>query len=205
MSAYLGWLRAIRSARTAGSMRPLVQLNFVAQQDNVHELHELVELCDREDVAGIHVFHLNAYDAGLREQSLFTDPERARSCFEQAMKTAARLGVFLHLPPLDGQARSCRQPFEHLFIRHDGRVRGCCSAAFEPGLYGLEVGDLSQNPADLWRAPILEQFRAASEAGRDEDLPRPCQSCSFRLPELESHLRPLTKLPTLTGEPRVGA
>jgi MoaA/NifB/PqqE/SkfB family radical SAM enzyme len=204
MSAFLGWLRAVREARTPGSMRPLVQLNFVAQRDNVHELPELVELCDREDIAGIHVFHLNVYENSLRDRSLLTNPGTARPWFEQAGRDAARLGVFLHLPPLDGQARSCRQPFEHLFIRHDGRVRGCCSAAFEPGLYGLEVGDLSQDPADLWRAPILEQFRAASEAGRDEDLPKPCRNCSFRLPTLESHLRPLAKLPTLIGEHRVG-
>ena len=46
MSAFLGWLLAVREARAPGSMRPLVQLNFVAQRDNVHELPELVELCD---------------------------------------------------------------------------------------------------------------------------------------------------------------
>ncbi len=205
LSAYTGWLRATREARPAHTMRPLLQLNFVAQRSNVEELPELVELCNREGVAGIHVFHINVYDAELRDHSLLADPEQARPYFEQARERAAQLGVFLHLPPLHGQIRHCRQPFEHLFIRHDGRVRGCCSGAFEPGHYGLEVGDLEQSPEELWRAPILEQFRTASDNGRDEDLPAPCQNCSFRIPTLDAHMRPLQPRPTTIGEHRVGA
>ena len=202
LSAYLGWLRGVREARAADTFRPLLQLNFVAQRDNIAELPELVELCDREGVAGIDVVHINVYDGSGGEKSLLANPAGAEPWFEQARRIASRLGVFLHLPPLDGLAIPCRQPFEHLFIRHDGRVRGCCSAAFDPGDYGLEVGDLSLSPEQLWSAPILQQFRAASEQGRDEDLPTPCQSCSFRLPTLQAHLRPLQQPATRIGEHR---
>jgi radical SAM protein with 4Fe4S-binding SPASM domain len=173
----------------------MLQLNFVAQRANVEELPELVELCDREGIAGIDVFHINVYGGTETNPSLLNSPDFALPWFERAAERAAQLGVFLHLPPLTSEKRSCRQPFEHLFIRHDGRVRGCCSAVFEPGDYGLEVGDLSTNPEDLWRAPILEQFRRATEATRDQDLPTPCQTCSFRLPTLAAHQRPLALLP----------
>ncbi len=204
LSAFHGWVREVAKARPAGTMRPLLQLNFVAQTSNVMELPELIEWCDREGIAGVHVFHINLYGLNGTSSSLLSDPESARPWFEQASKRAAQLGVFLHLPPLDGQERACRQPFEHLFIRHDGRVRGCCSAAFEPGDYGLEVGDLSSAPEQLWAAPILEQFRQATEAGHTKGLPAPCQTCSFRVPTLTAHQRPLSQLPR-TGVPHVGA
>jgi MoaA/NifB/PqqE/SkfB family radical SAM enzyme len=204
LRAFLGWLRKVSEARSATTMRPLLQLNFVAQSSNVEELAELVELCDREGVAGIHVFHINVYGNSEQNASLLGDPDAARPWFERAARRAAQLGVFLKLPPLDGAERDCRQPFEHLFIRHDGRVRGCCSAVFEPGDYGLEVGDISESPHQLWRAPILEQFRQAVDSGRSQDLPSPCQSCSFRLPTLAAHQRPLSQLPR-TREAHVSA
>jgi len=195
LRSYLKWLRRVSEVRSATTMRPLLQLNFVAQTHNVQELPELIELCDREGVAGIHVFHINVYGNNGQNPSLLGDPDAARPWFEQAARRAAQLGVFLKLPPLDGAERDCRQPFEHLFIRHDGRVRGCCSAVFEPSDYGLEVGDIGENPHQLWRAPILEQFRQAVDSGRNQDLPGPCQSCSFRLPTLAAHQRPLSQLP----------
>lgn len=195
LRAFLGWIRKVAEARAAATMRPLLQLNFVAQTSNIEELPELVELCDREGVAGIHVFHINVYGNSERNPSLLGDPDAARPWFERAASRAAQLGVFLNLPPLDSAERSCRQPFEHLFIRHDGRVRGCCSGVFEPGAYGLEVGDISASPHELWRAPVLEQFRRATDSGRSQDLPAPCQSCSFRLPTLAAHQRPLSQLP----------
>ena len=196
LSAFLGWIRRVRKARPAATLRPLLQLNFVAQVRNVQELPDLVELCDREGIAGIQVFHINVYGATGANPSLLDDPEAARPWFDQATKRAAQLGVYLSLPPLDGAERPCRQPFEHLFIRHDGRVRGCCSGVFEPGDYGLEVGDLSSPPAELWRAPILEQFRQATKERRSQDLPTPCLSCSFRLPNFTAHQRLLTQLPS---------
>jgi len=195
LPAYLGWIRGVAEARRAGTMRPLLQLNFVAQRSNLEELPELVELCDREGIAGIHVFHINVYSNTEPNPSLLNAPDAARPWFERAAERAAQLGVFLQLPPLTSETRSCRQPFEHLFIRHDGRVRGCCSAVFEPGDYGLEVGNLNTDPEELWRAPVLEQFRKATESASDEDLPTPCQTCSFRLPTLAAHQRPLRLLP----------
>ncbi|MBJ95584.1 MAG: hypothetical protein CMP23_14065 [Rickettsiales bacterium] len=194
LSAYLRWLRSFREHRSS-SIRPLLQLNFVAQRSNIAELPELVELCAREDIAGLHVFHIQLYSNQGGKVSLLSCPELARPIFAQSAARAAELGIFLHLPRLDGEPRDCRQPFEQLFVRHDGRVRGCCSAVFDPGDYGLEVGDLSSAPRDLWRAPILERYRRAAAAGRPEALPKPCQSCSFRLPNLAAHQRPLTLLP----------
>jgi MoaA/NifB/PqqE/SkfB family radical SAM enzyme len=190
-AAWLGWIRAARRLAAAGDgLHPMVQLNVVAQWPNVAELPDLVDLCADEGVAGIHAFHLKAYAPDLDERCLLTDPERARPWFEEARRRAGRRGVFLSLPPLEFATVACRQPFELLFVRHDGQVRGCCSGLFEPPVLGLLAGTIDQPPEELWRAPTLERFRAAAE-GAGVDWPEPCRACAFRVPSLSTHLRPL--------------
>ncbi len=182
------WLKWIRAARP---LRPIVQLNFVAQWPNVAELPDLVRLCAGEGVAGIHAFHLKSYTPATRDRCLLTDPSAAQPHLDAAAELAARLGVFLHLP----DASDCRQPFEHLFVRHDGSVRGCCSGLFEPADFGLVAGRLEDGLDALWNAPPLTRFRAAYEG--DGDFPATCSTCAFRTPTLEAHTRPLRPLQVL--------
>ena len=191
LSAWLRWIRQARKQREAGGQnRPLVQLNFVAQWGNVEELPALVELCAREGVAGIHAAHLKAYTPATFDRCLLSDPEAARPWFDAARVRAAQLGVFLHLPPLDPAPRTCRQPFELLFVRHDGSVRGCCSATFEPPTRGLFAGRLGESSAaELWRSAAQVGYRDAARRG--DELPPPCRQCAFRLPTLAAHRRPL--------------
>ncbi|MCO4770285.1 MAG: radical SAM protein [Deltaproteobacteria bacterium] len=202
LRAYLGWIRAARALADArGGVRPLVQLNVVAQWANIAELPALVDLCADEGVAGLHVFHLKAYTPDTFDRCLLTEPEKARPYFVEARRRAMCRGVFLALPTLDPSVQVCTQPFEHLFVRHDGSVRGCCSGLFEPAVHGLLAGALPGTPAaarmpdgtpeELWRAPILQQYRAAARAGDDVRLPTPCRTCAFRLPTLAAHRRPL--------------
>ena len=187
LRAYLGWIRAARELGTGG--RPLVQLNVVLQRHNLGELSELLTLCATEGVAGIHAFHLKAYTPATFDRCLLADPDAARPAFAAAKRQAASLGVFLKLPTLDPAPQVCTQPFEHLFVRHDGSVRGCCSGLFEPADFGLHAGRIED--ADLWRAPILQSYRAAARSGDDGALPAPCRGCAFRLPDLAAHRRPL--------------
>jgi len=198
LRAYLKWIRAAARARGEG-VRPLVQLNVVAQWANLDELTALVELAHAEDVAGIHVFHLKAYTPATEDRCLLTDPARARRAFDAAARRAEELGVFLALPTLEPAPIVCMQPFEHVFVRHDGAVRGCCSALFDPPLHGLvagrvDAGSTADDLAALWRAPLLEQYRDAVRSGDDDALPSPCRTCAFRLPTLAAHRRPLQVL-----------
>ena len=198
LRAFLKWIRAARAARGAG-LRPMVQLNVVVQRRNVSELAELVELCAAEEVAGIHAFHLKAYTPDTEADCLLGDPESARRSFDAARARAASLGVFLKLPPLDAAPIVCTQPFEHVFVRHDGAVRGCCSALFDPPLHGLVAGRVQEGTTEadhaaIWRAPILQQFRDAVRSGDEQALPEPCRGCAFRLPTLAAHRRPLQVL-----------
>ena len=208
LKAWLGWIRAARRLAAAGDgLHPMVQLNVVAQWPNVAELPDLVDLCADEGVVGIHAFHLKAYATSLDDRCLLSDPERARPFFDQARRRADRRGVFLSLPPLDAAPVACRQPFELLFVRHDGQVRGCCSGLFDPPVLGLLAGSVDQPAQELWRAPLLERFRAATEevartgVDRIEAWPEPCRACAFRVPTLANHLRPLTQI----GDHRVPA
>lgn len=202
LRAYLGWIRKARALADAnGGVRPLVQLNVVAQWTNVAELPDLVDLCADEGVSGVHAFHLKAYTLDTWERCLLTDPERARPWFDEARRRALRRGVFLALPTLDPSVQVCTQPFEHLFVRHDGSVRGCCSGLFEPADHGLLAGALVGTPAasrmpdgvpeELWRARLLRQYRDAARRNDDQLLPTPCRTCAFRLPTLAAHRRPL--------------
>jgi len=202
LRAYLGWIRAARALAEAGDgLRPLVQLNVVAQWENINELPDLIDLCADEGVSGLHCFHLKAYTPETFDRCLLNDPERARPHFAEARRRAMRRGVFLALPTLDPTPQVCTQPFEHLFVRHDGSVRGCCSGLFEPAEHGLLAGALAETPAakrldssapaDLWRAQVLTQYRDAVRTQDDSALPTPCQSCAFRLPTLAAHRRPL--------------
>ncbi len=188
LRAWLGW---IRKTRELAGTRPLIQLNVVLQTANVEELPELVQLCADEGVAGIHGFHLKAYTSQTFDRCLLADPEAARPWFAAARECASRLGVFLKLPTLDPAPQVCTQPFEHLFVRHDGSVRGCCSGLFEPADFGLFAGQLADGAEAAWRAPILQRYRDAVRAGDDSALPGPCRRCAFRLPDLAAHRRPL--------------
>jgi MoaA/NifB/PqqE/SkfB family radical SAM enzyme len=196
--AFLKWIRAAVAARNDG-LRPIVQLNVVVQWANLDELVDLVELCHAEGVAGIHAFHLKAYTPATEDRCLLTDADRARPAFEAAHHRAQDLGVFLSLPPLNPAPIVCMQPFEHVFVRHDGAVRGCCSALFDPPLHGLVAGQITpattaEDAANIWRAPLLEQYRAAVRAADDTALPSPCVNCAFRLPTVSAHRRPLQVL-----------
>ncbi len=161
------------------------------QTANIEELPELVQLCADEGVAGIHGFHLKAYTPNTFDRCLLADPEAARPWFGEARRRAERLGVFLKLPTLDPAPQVCTQPFEHLFVRHDGSVRGCCSGLFEPADFGLFAGHLRDGAETAWSAPILQRYRDAVRCGDDAALPAPCRSCAFRLPDLAAHRRPL--------------
>jgi MoaA/NifB/PqqE/SkfB family radical SAM enzyme len=201
LRAWLKWIRATVALREQhGACRPMIQLNFVAQWPNVAELPELVALCAAEGIAGIHAFHIKAYGGKSLERCLLNDPEAARPHFDEARELATKLGVFLHLPPLDPAEVECNQPFEHLFIRHDGSVRGCCSGLFEPSEFGLLAGHIEDGGEALWSAPILQQFRKAAQSGDESAYPLPCQTCAFRLPSLAAHDRRLG-LPILSGRP----
>jgi hypothetical protein len=204
LRAYLGWIR--RAVRVGDGFAPMVQLNVVVQWPNLAELPALVQLAADEGVAGIHAFHLKEYGEGVAGRCVLDDPARARPHFEAARALGARLGVFLSLPPLDPAEVVCRQPWEHLFVRWDGSVRGCCSGLFEPADHGLVAGalrgtraaarlDALELPA-LWQAPVLAQYRAAVGEGVGE-LPQPCRACAFRVPSLAAHRRHLTRLPVL--------
>lgn len=191
LRAYLRWMEAARAAARRWG-RPTFQLHVVAQRDNVEELPALVDLAADEGATGVHVFHLKSHAAGLDERSLWNDPEGARPSFLEAARRADRRGVFLHLPTLDAAPIACRQPYETLFVRHDGRVRGCCSALFLPDDHGLSAGHIDDLPFDqLWLAPELLRFRQAAESGDEPLFPTPCQRCPFRVPGLASHRRHL--------------
>ena len=203
LRAWLKWIRKARALREErGSFRPILQINFVAQWPNVAELPGLVDLCADEGVAGIHAFHIKAYGGDSLNRCLLSDPEAARPLFEEAARRAADKGVFLHLPSLNGETTECRQPFEHLFVRHDGSVRGCCSGLFEPSDFGLVAGHIDEGAETLWRAPLLEQFRAAARAGNESAYPLPCQSCAFRIPKLAAHDRRLRVISSPPGGQR---
>ncbi|MCK6526915.1 radical SAM protein [Myxococcota bacterium] len=194
LQAYLAWMEAMAGARARhGGFRPELQLNFVAQRDNVLELPDLVDLAAARGALGVHAFHIKVYDPALADQSLFRHPGVARRAFGEARRRAVRRGLFLRLPPLPGdEDPGCRQPFETLFVLHDGEVRACCASAFKNGRYGLPAGRLGEGDVRaLWNSEGPRAFRRASRGGGGGAFPEPCRACPFRVASPEAHLRPL--------------
>ncbi len=198
LKAYQGWMSHLQFLR-GGELRPQLQINFVAQRDNVEELSELLDLAGDYGASGIHAFHIKVYNPSLSQQNLYHHRSLAEKCFHRARERALIRGMFLRLPPLEEGEGKCRQPFETLFLLRHGEVRACCAAVFDTqGRLGLKAGSLAhgEDPHSVWNAPGPIAFRKAANAGDPSQLPSSCQMCPFRVSSPESHFLPLSQAST---------
>jgi MoaA/NifB/PqqE/SkfB family radical SAM enzyme len=179
-------LRSVKEERKAA--RPRLEINFVANRSTAPGLADLIRQVAARGAEAVHVVHQKLYDPSQEEESLFHDLELAERAFAAARRAAEETGIALRLPFLGPEPIHCRQPFEQLFVRHNGEVLGCCSAVFANDAYRLLVGDIrEQGVEELWNAPVMVAYREAAH-GRGP-FPRACVQCAFRIPGIESHRR----------------
>jgi radical SAM protein with 4Fe4S-binding SPASM domain len=198
--ANLAYLQEVKSR--AGSSRPLLEFEFVAMRQNIHELPDVIALAAKYGAHLVGVTELAEYALTVG-QSLRGDP-LMREWADKAEVAAKQHGIELlwaaTLPerevpkdslPLDvavpavpaavieapvvatpaappSMRKTCREPWERIFVKHDGKVFPCC--------YINEAhGDLTvQTFEEAWHDPRYEALRRSllSSSPRTE-----CANC----------------------------
>ena len=175
-----------------GTDKPQLGFEFSAMRQNIHELPAVVALAGDLGVANLQVTELIELNL-TRGQSLVYDPAMT-DWAAKAEAEAQKRGINLILPPnipgrqvagasnetrlvdpsspatYKGLRKTCREPWEKIFVYFDGTVRPCCMI---PERYG----DLSvQSFEDVWSGPKHQALRAALLSDEPFDV---CVRCPF--------------------------
>jgi radical SAM protein with 4Fe4S-binding SPASM domain len=156
-----------------------------------HRVHELLaqRLSSDLDDPGLPARYI-AIRSFVRDAELQRgDLAHARQVFDDARRTATRLGVRLHLPRLPGDAEQtaahrvdgprCGWPWEQLYITAAGELLPCCMVATADRASFGKVFDDSAGPAQLserWHGEAAQAFRTALAS---DDPPHVCRSCAL--------------------------
>lgn len=96
----LGNIRTLQEVkRERGVTRPTLQINYVGQKANVHELPAFVRLADSLGIRIIHFVHLLVTPGVKESESLVNHPEELTRSVREAEKIARKLGVQLYISP----------------------------------------------------------------------------------------------------------
>jgi len=156
---------------------PTLGLEFVAMRQNIHELPDVVKMAADLGAANLQVAELKEYNLTVG-QSLANDPLMA-DWASKAEREARRSGVNLILPPnipgrqvagpasggrainptdpttYKGLRKTCKEPWESMFVQFSGEVRPCC-------VITESYGDLSvQSFEEVWYGTKYQALRAS--------------------------------------------
>ena len=160
-----------------GTKSPELSFRFVAMRQNFHELPSVVKMAGEFKVAILAVAELVEYNLTLG-QSLVNDPLVAEWVSE-AEAEARKWGIRLFLPPqipkreaaipasnpaaidptspctYKGLRKTCKEPWERIFMRVNGKVQPCCRI-------DASYGDLCvQSFEEVWSGSKYKTLRAA--------------------------------------------
>ncbi len=170
-------IRALNETkRRLGTRYPQLSFQFVAMKQNIHELVDVIKMAGDLEVTTVSITELTEYSL-TRGQSMINDPLMAMHVLE-AKAEARKLEINLILPPhipdvrpnsssnttadfppspvtYKGLRKTCKWPWENMFIHYNGKVQPCC--------YIIEsYGDLcTQTFEDVWLSPKYQALRAA--------------------------------------------
>jgi radical SAM protein with 4Fe4S-binding SPASM domain len=173
--------------RERGRELPRLAIEFVAMRDNIGELPEVIGIAGRLGAVELAVTELKEYPL-TAGQSLVGDPAMAEHA-ARAEREAAKWGIELHLPPIAGREvigverltlsrsdpesyrglrKTCREPWQRLFVQYNGDVWPCCwiSEAY---------GNLTRESFDeIWQG---KRYRELREALASDRPPETCVRC----------------------------
>lgn len=163
---------------------PVLNIEFVAMRQNIHELPALVEFAAAVGAASVLVTELFELPTNPG-QTLAGDPDTLRPWVLRAREVAGDVGVRLDLQPSEAAAigqstpwaacggaedGKCRTPWHVAFVRPDGGVQPCCRIQ-------ESMGSLKEREFDeIWRGEKWEELRARIEEG---DSPSICWGCGW--------------------------
>jgi MoaA/NifB/PqqE/SkfB family radical SAM enzyme len=157
--------------------RPLLSFEFVAMRQNIHELPAVIRMAGELGVPNLQVAELKEYNL-TRDQSLANEPLMAEWA-SRAELEARRLGINLILPPnipgrqvagpvspgrgvdpadpttYRGLRKTCKEPWESMFVQFNGEVRPCC-------VISESYGDLPAHSfEEVWKGTKYQALRAS--------------------------------------------
>ena len=180
--------RLVQAKRRLGREMPRITLIAVAMRRNLEELAALVRLAHRHGVDEMKVQHLaHDFSEGSlpekyrpmrefvdRESLLGEDPVRIARAFDEAIATAAALGIRLRLPKVEKRSRGCDWPWRGAYVAYSGEAMPCCMIATPDR---LNFGDMAkQGVAAVWDNERYRSFRSRLAS---DDPPEICRGCAI--------------------------
>jgi radical SAM protein with 4Fe4S-binding SPASM domain len=177
--------------------RTHVTFCFVLMRSNVRELPAFIQMAREFHADAVHAQHVIPVTDDSRDEPLIGEPELYDSTREVALRTAAELGMPLHLPEpyasslaragtLEREPESeisaapavhpirCPMPALDLYVLYDGRVYPCCHPFAHSKML---LGDLrTQSFEEIWNGRTARNLRAGLRLG---DVPSICRNCSI--------------------------
>lgn len=182
--------------RERQATRPHLSLVMVLMRRNLHELPALVERTAQWGIPKLFVQNLShdfsdvpapAYAAisqYVEEQAIAALPSAVvQPVFARAIAVAAREGVELRLPELNGAVAplefggvplGCDWPWRSAYVSHDGAVMPCCMVM---GADRVQLGNVHETSfAEIWEGPAFQRFRQGLTDGQPHPV---CRGCSM--------------------------
>ena len=150
-------LNELKTQLGSDPQKPSIGTNFVAMQQNIHELPAFVQLCADIGVASVNVSTLTTHGVReLQEASCCEDTGVVEALCSQARKIADahKITLCISLCLSDASDVSgCRDFFKSSFVCWSGKVLSCCMERFG-------VGDLNrESPHAVWNGEVLRSLR----------------------------------------------
>lgn len=179
LNKILGSIRLINETKKRlRTESPRLTFEFVAMRQNIHELPHVVRMAGELEVANLQVAELAEYNL-TRGQSLVNDPLMGDYVLKAEAEARKWRGINLLLPPhipgrggcdsasnavasdpaspatYKGLRKTCKEPWERMFIRFTGKVQPCC-------VINESYGDLCvQSFEEFWLGPKYQALRTA--------------------------------------------
>lgn len=172
--------RLVRARQKKATSRPELVFNYTLSRKNLEELIPLMEQVPEIGFDTVGVNYLIVWDKSRRDDAIYWVRERTCEVLLAAEQRAAELGIrFIH-PPLprpedegaDFIPAVCRDPWEFIHFRSDGRITVCCLSADE------FVVEPETSWETVWKGAAYQNFRRRVNLPGD-GAPPLCRNCVF--------------------------
>lgn len=174
---------------------PSVQINFVAMENNIRELPDLIKRAGAIGVDSMLVLFMNAQGREeLARQSLFFHQDLSDEYMAKAIEAGDKHGVNVTVPDFfsDNQPerdaacidRTCHSPWKSFFIYLNGSTFFCC------GQTGGPLGSLfDEEFDDLWFNQKISRFRKLVNTTGQPECCNTCRSKGRNIRDIGFHIR----------------
>jgi radical SAM protein with 4Fe4S-binding SPASM domain len=173
----------------AGRARPVIDIWFLSNRENIHELPDMVDLVKslgilKLNTQGVHYWGHPDWHERAGEANTIDD---LASVLRVTKKRADAAGVEFqwHNFPDAAATRSCKWPWKGSYITSDGFVTPCCENGSDPAR--INFGNIFEQPfAEIWNSEQYQKFRRDLQS--TESRPEICADCP-------SYHKPITLSP----------